>query len=138
MHLILLGLSQPRMQHLAMVLEQALTPVLPSFYLLTPDKPEELMLSTSPFRILLFASDPVEYGTTLWRHTLIMRGLPFQVIQAKEAGWVNQCLQALLGPEASKARAPEAQEEATRWQGVCESCSDPDCERRLFSGLLQA
>jgi hypothetical protein len=24
-----------------------------------------------------------------------------------------------------------------RWQGVCETCSDPDCEQRLFSGLLQ-
>jgi hypothetical protein len=24
---------------------------------------------------------------------------------------------------------------AARWQGLCEGCSDPDCERRLFTAL---
>lgn len=135
MQIVLLGLSQPRMQHLATVLENTLAPVLPSFSLCMPASPQELTLATSPFRILLFASDPAEHGTTLWRHTLMMRGLPFQVIQASGEDWVKQCLQALLPPKTSKDLG--TQDEATRWQGVCESCSDPDCERRLFSGLLQ-
>jgi len=135
MHIVLLGLSPPRMHHLAMVLEKALAPVLPSFDLLTPDKPEELTLDSSAYRILLLASAPAERGTTVWRHTLITRGLPFQVIQTSGEDWVKQCLQALLPTKKSKYSG--TQDEATRWQGVCESCSDPDCERRLFLGLLQ-
>jgi hypothetical protein len=123
------------MKHLAMVLEKALAPVLTDFSLHTPDSPQEWTLAASSFRILLFASDPSEHGTTLWRHTLIMQGLPFQVIQAKGEAWVKQCLQALLPLESFEGMG--CQDVAERWQGTCESCSDPDCERRLFSGLLQ-
>jgi hypothetical protein len=123
------------MKHLAMVLEKALAPVLPSFSLCMPATPEQWKLGPATFRILLFASDPAEHGTTLWRHTLIMQGLPFQVIQANGEAWVKQCLQALLPLESVEGMG--CQDEATRWQGTCESCSDPDCERRLFSGLLQ-
>ena len=135
MQIVLLGLSQPRMKHLAMVLEKALAPVLPSFSLHTPANPEQWKLGSATFRILLFASDPAEHGTTIWRQTLFMRGLPFQVIQASRKDWVKQCLQALL-PHQSLTDM-DYQNVPTRWQGTCESCSDPDCERRLFSGLLQ-
>jgi hypothetical protein len=135
MQIVLLGLSQPRMQHLAMVLEKALAPVLPGFSLLTPNSPQGWKPPPLPYRILLFASDPSEHGTTLWRHTLIMQGLPFQVIQANGEAWVKQCLQTLLPLESVEGMG--CQDVAERWQGTCESCSDPDCERRLFSGLLQ-
>jgi len=135
MQIVLLGLSQPRMKHLAMVLEKALAPVLSGFSLLTPNSPQGWKPPPLPYRILLFASDPSEHGTTLWRHTLIMQGLPFQVIQANGEAWVKQCLQTLLPLESVEGMG--CQDEATRWQGTCESCSDPDCERRLFSGLLQ-
>lgn len=135
MQIILLGLSQPRMQDLTTVLAQALAPVLPGFSLLTPDKPEEWRPPPLPYRIVLFSSKPLENCTRLWRHKLILQGLAFQVIQISDAAWVKQCLQALLPPESVKDRC--SQDVPTRWQGVCETCSDPDCEQRLFSGLLQ-
>jgi hypothetical protein len=135
MQIVLLGLSQPRMQDLTTVLAHALAPVLPSFSLLTPDKPEEWRPPPLPYRIVLFSSKPLENCTALWRHTLILQGLAFQVIQISDAAWVKQCVQALLPLESVKGMG--CQEVPTRWQGVCETCSDPDCERRLFSGLLQ-
>ena len=135
MQIVLLGLSQPRMQDLTTVLAHALAPVLPGFSLLTPDKPEEWTPPPLPYRIVLFASKPAHDSTALWRHTLILQGLAFQVIQISDAAWVKQCVQALLPLESAKGMG--CQEVPTRWQGVCETCSDPDCERRLFSGLLQ-
>ena len=135
MHIVLLGLSQPRMQDLTTVLAQALAPVLPGFSLFTPDKPKEWTPPPLPYRIVLFSSTPPENCTRLWRHTLILQGLAFQVIQLSDEAWVKQCLQALLPPESVKGMG--CQEVPTRWQGACETCSDPECERRLFSGLLQ-
>lgn len=88
-----------------------------------------------PYRIMLFSSKHQENCTAVWRHTLILRGLPFQVIQTSDAAWVKQCLQALLPLESVKGM--RCQDVPARWQGACETCSDPDCERRLFSGLLQ-
>lgn len=135
MHIVLLGLSQPRMQELTTVLAKALTPVVPGFSLFTSDQPQEWKPPSLPYRIVLFASKPAHDSTQLWRHTLILQGLPFQVIHLSDEAWVKQCLQALLPPESVKGVG--CQEVPTRWQGVCETCSDPDCERRLFSGLLQ-
>lgn len=135
MQIVLLGLSQPRMQELQTVLAQALAPALPGFSLHTPDSPEQWTPPPWPYRIMLFASNPAHERTGLWRHMLILQGLPFQVIQLSDKAWVKQCLQALLPPEPFKGM--ESQDVLTRWQGVCETCSDPDCERRLFSGLLQ-
>jgi len=135
MQIVLLGLLQPRMQELTTVLAQALAPVLTGFSVLTPDKPEEWTPPPLPYRIVLFSSKPHENCTAVWRHILISQGLPFQVIQISDAAWVAQCLQVLLPPESVKGIG--CQEVPARWQGVCETCSDPDCERRLFSGLLQ-
>lgn len=135
MQIVLLGLSQPRMQELTTVLVQALAPVLTGFSLLTPDKAEEWRPPPLPYRIMLFSSKHQENCTAVWRHTLILRGLPFQVIQTSDAAWVKQCLQALLPLESVKGM--RCQDVPARWQGACETCSDPDCERRLFSGLLQ-
>jgi hypothetical protein len=135
MHIVLLGLSQPRMQELTTVLAQAIAPVLPDFSLLTPDNPEGWKPPPLPYRIVLFASKPTHVSTGLWRHMLILQGLAFQVIQISDAAWVKQCLQALLPPQSVTDTG--LQDLPARWQGVCETCSDPDCERRLFSGLLQ-
>ena len=135
MQIVLLGLSPPRMQELTTVLAQALAPVLPDFSLLTPDSPKGWKPPPLPFRIVLFASKPAHDSTGLWRHTLILQGLAFQVIHISDAAWVKQCLQALLPHQSVSDMA--YQDVPARWQGVCETCSDPDCERRLFSGLLQ-
>ncbi len=135
MQIVLLGLSQPRMQELTTVLAQALAPVLTGFCLLTPDNAEEWTPPRLPYRIVLFSSKHQENCTAVWRDTLILQGLPFQVIQISDAAWVKQCLQALLPLESVKVMG--CQDVPARWQGACETCSDPDCERRLFSGLLQ-
>jgi len=135
MHIVLLGLSQPRMQELTTVLAQALTPALPDFSLFTPDKPHEWTPPPLPYRIVLFSSTPLENCTALWRDTLILQGLAFQVIQISDAAWVEQFLQAVLPHQSVTNKG--LQDVPARWQGVCETCSDPDCERRLFSGLLQ-
>jgi hypothetical protein len=135
MHIVLLGLSKPRMQELTTVLAQALAPVLPDFSLLTPDSPKGWKPPPLPYRIVLFSSSPLENCTALWRHILILQGLAFQVIQISDAAWLKQCLQAVM-PHQSVTDTG-LQDVTARWQGVCETCSDPDCERRLFSGLLQ-
>lgn len=136
MQLVLLGLSQPRMRHLGIVLEQALAPALKIFSILTPTQPEGWTPPCLPFRILLFVTQSVDNRAALWRDSLLLRGLPFQVIQASDEAWVEQCIQALL--PTPTVEGPRGQVVPTRWQGVCETCSDPDCERRLFSGLLQS
>ena len=135
MHIVLLGISQPRMQELTTVLAQALAPVLPGFSLLTPNSPQGWKPPPLPYRIVLFASEPAHNNTGLWRHLLILQGLAFQVIQISDAAWVKQCIQAMLPLESVEGMG--CQDVDKRWQGTCESCSDPDCERRLFSGLLQ-
>jgi hypothetical protein len=95
---------------------------------------------------------------------LLAQGLSFQVIHGNGEALVSQCLLAILPPDGfspagfamtsemasnlpsgfvmttQAASAPQGlgrQALPVRWQGVCETCSDPDCEQRLFSGLLQ-
>lgn len=65
---------------------------------------------------------------------LLAQGLPFQVIHGIGQELVTQCLLAILPPAL---QGFARQELPVRWQGVCETCSDPDCEQRLFFGLLQ-
>jgi len=76
------------------------------------------------------------------RQALTQTGLGFRVVYGRGLARLNNALLALgLAPE----------DEAT-WQGrtsaqfalnrghtawLCEKCSDPDCEHRLFTGLLQ-
>ena len=63
-------------------------------------------------------------------HTPLHGELPAQVRQclllarhrALQLGWT--------WPELAELQAPRP-----RWQGLCEACSDPDCEHRLFSRL---
>ena len=81
---------------------------------------------------------------------LLAQGLPFKVIHGIGQELVTQCLLAILPPDGfspsgfamTSAMASDLEGLArkampVRWQGVCETCSDPDCEQRLFSGLLQ-
>ena len=66
----------------------------------------------------------------LWRAWLCAHGLPHHVLHPV-GGCHRQPLRRLLGIDV--ATAPEPQTTA-RWH--CESCSDPDGERRLFRRLL--
>ena len=154
MDIVLLGLSPPRLQHLAAAIGPALTDFAPNWTLHTPlDAPLSQPAWTPPSlssRILLCANPEDTLNAQAWRAILLAQGLPFQVIHGISEALVAQCLMAILPPDGvspsgfamTTQAAPALQGLArqalpVRWQGVCETCSDPDCEQRLFSGLLQ-
>lgn len=67
--------------------------------------------------------------------------LPHSVLQGKPASQARQCLG--LAEHLARRKGwmwplwqQSAPASARRWLGVCEKCSDPDCEHRLFSGLM--
>jgi len=115
-------------------------------------------------RILLCVNPEDTTYAQAWRAMLLAQGLSFQVIHGNGEALVAQCLMAILPPDgfspsgfamtsemasnlpsgfamttqaASALQGLARQALPVRWQGVCETCSDPDCEQRLFSGLLQ-
>jgi hypothetical protein len=135
MDIVLLGLSQPRLQHLATALGQALKEFAPSSTLHTPQSHPTWTPPSLSSRILLCASSEDAPIAQAWRAILLGQGLSFQVVHGIGQELLKQCLLALLPPETAKGLAREGL--PIRWQGVCETCSDPDCELRLFSGLLQ-
>ncbi len=77
----------------------------------------------------------------LLREALTRHGLHFKVVYGQGLGRLNNALLA-LGLDAEDEAAWERRESAqfalnegrTPW--LCEKCSDPDCEHRLFTGLL--
>lgn len=67
------------------------------------------------------------HGTTdhHLRQALAQAGLTYGVVYGSGGHRLRQALR-LIAPEAVL---------PTRWHGVCEKCADPECERRLFTGL---
>ena len=150
MDIVLLGLSQPRLQHLATALEPVLKAFAPSATLHIPLNHLDWTPPSLSSRILLCVNPEDAGNAQTWRAILLAQGLPFQVIHGIGQELVTQCLLALLPPDCfnpsgfamTSAMASDLEGLArkampVRWQGVCETCSDPDCEQRLFSGLLQ-
>lgn len=74
------------------------------------------------------------------REQLLQAKLAFQVLHGDDALLLKQVRHALarsLRPlDSDLAERFMRDEIAPRWQGLCESCSDPDCEHRLFRRLL--
>ena len=150
MDIVLLGLSQPRLQHLATALEPVLKAFAPSATLHIPLNHLDWTPPSLSSRILLCVNPEDAGNAQTWRAMLLAQGLPFQVIHGIGQELVTQCLLALLPPDCfnpsgfamTSAMASDLEGLArkampVRWQGMCETCSDPDCEQRLFSGLLQ-
>ena len=150
MDIVLLGLTQSRLQHLATALEPALKAFAPRTTLYTPQSQTAWTPPSLSSRILLCVNPEDAGNAQTWRAILLAQGLPFQVIHGIGQELVTQCLLALLPPDCfnpsgfamTSAMASDLEGLArkampVRWQGVCETCSDPDCEQRLFSGLLQ-
>ena len=150
MDIVLLGLSQPRLQHLATALEPVLKAFAPSATLHIPLNHLDWTPPSLSSRILLCVNPEDAGNAQTWRAILLAQGLPFQVIHGIGQELVTQCLLALLPPDcftpsgfamtsamASTLEGLARKALPVRWQGVCETCSDPDCEQRLFSGLLQ-
>jgi HTH-type transcriptional regulator, transcriptional repressor of NAD biosynthesis genes len=70
------------------------------------------------------------------RRELQSAGIPFQTVYGSAEARLQHALRAvgaLLG-RPLVANNPELEAGTGRW--TCENCSDPDCERRLFSGLV--
>ena len=134
MDIVLLGLSPPRLQHLATALEPALKAFAPRATLHIPLNHLDWTPPSLSSRILLCVNSEDAGNAQTWRAILLAQGLPFQVIHGIGQELVTQCLLAIL-PPALQGLARKAM--PVRWQGMCETCSDPDCEQRLFSGLLQ-
>ena len=134
MDIVLLGLTQSRLQHLATALEPALKAFAPRATLHIPHSQLAWNPPSLSSRILLCVNPEDAGNAQTWRAILLAQGLPFQVIHGIGQELVTQCLLAILPPAL---QGFARQELPVRWQGVCETCSDPDCEQRLFSGLLQ-
>ena len=150
MDIVLLGLSQPRLQHLAAALRQTLKQFAPSLTFHTPQNHTDWTTPSLSSRILLCVNPEDAANAQAWRVILMDQGLSFQVIHGIGQELVTQCLLALLPPDcfnpsgfamtsamASTLEGLARKALPERWQGVCETCCDPDCEQRLFSGLLQ-
>ena len=134
MDIVLLGLTQSRLQHLATALEPALKAFAPRTTLYIPQSQTAWTPPSLSSRILLCVNPEDAGNAQTWRAMLLAQGLPFQVIHGIGQELVTQCLLAILPPAL---QGFARQELPVRWQGVCETCSDTDCEQRLFSGLLQ-
>ena len=134
MDIVLLGLTQPRLQPLATDIEPALKAFAPRTTLYIPQSQTAWTPPSLSSRILLCVNPEDAGNAQTWRAMLLAQGLPFQVIHGIGQELVTQCLLAILPPAL---QGFARQELPVRWQGVCETCSDPDCEQRLFSGLLQ-
>ena len=150
MDIVLLGLTQPRLQHLATALEPALKAFAPRTTLYIPQSQTAWTPPSLSSRILLCINPEDAANAQAWRAILLAQGLPFQVIHGIGQELVKQCLLAILPPDGfspsgfamtsamtSDLEGLARQALPVRWQGMCETCSDPDCEQRLFSGLLQ-
>jgi len=141
MDIVLLGLSTHRLRQLARALGPALKQFAPNWTLHTPNHPRQSEPAWTPpslsSRILLCVNPEDAAIAQAWRVILLAQGLPFQVIHGIAEALVAQCLLAILPPDGSSPSGLARQALSVRWQGVCETCSDPDCEQRLFSGLLQ-
>lgn len=70
------------------------------------------------------------------RQALADGGMPYQVVYGLGPARLHNALSALqnLLPHGNANTAPEKRGAA--WVWACDTCSDPDCERRLLSDLL--
>jgi len=76
------------------------------------------------------------------RDDLAQAGIAYQVVYGQGAERLQSALRALQPwlpcPAADAAPAARSDDPLARWGWSCDSCSDPQCERRLLSDLLQA
>jgi len=75
------------------------------------------------------AREPVD---ALVRESLAKAGVPYRVVYGSGEDRVRNALAPVLELLGER---PAATDDETRWKWVCEKCSDPECEHRLFTGL---
>ncbi|HSW16081.1 MAG TPA: ATP-binding protein [Ramlibacter sp.] len=74
--------------------------------------------------------EPVD---ALVRESLQKAGVDWRVVYGMGDERTRNALAAVA--EVAPWAWPSEPERAPRWQGLCDHCSDPDCEHRLFTGL---
>jgi len=74
------------------------------------------------------------------RDALAQAGIVYQVVYGQGAARLQSALRALQAwlPCEPGAAAIQGEDSLARWVWSCDTCSDPQCERRLLSDLLQA
>ncbi len=118
----------------------------PAFEITRPGQPEPghdlvLLMGLSASAVSPEVRAAQRQADTALRARLQALKLPFQVVYGEGPGLLNNALLALglTTDEAAQAQREAAQFNLNRgrtpWS--CEKCSDPDCEHRLFTGLLK-
>ena len=69
------------------------------------------------------------------RHTLDSRGIAYAVVYGSAQARTDCALQAIAYQRRRAAKRPAST--ASAWHWNCETCSDADCEHRLFSALVK-
>ncbi|MDB5871970.1 MAG: hypothetical protein JWQ07_1412 [Ramlibacter sp.] len=75
--------------------------------------------------------EPVD---ALVRAALEKAGVPYRVVYGQGAERLQGALAAI---DAIACNQAQPQRDAAPWVWTCDKCSDPDCEHRLFTGLLR-
>jgi nicotinamide riboside kinase len=73
----------------------------------------------------------------LLRQSLLQAGIAFSVVHGHGQQRLDNALMALGWPDYAQHAAGRIAPHENRPQWTCEKCSDPDCEHRLFTGLLK-
>ncbi|QTN29577.1 hypothetical protein HZ993_07095 [Rhodoferax sp. AJA081-3] len=76
------------------------------------------------------------HADTRLRHTLGSQSISYAVVYGSEHARTDCALQAIDYHRKHSARRPSTA--ASGWHWNCETCSDADCEHRLFSALVGA
>jgi hypothetical protein len=90
---------------------------------------------------LLLAPDPTdgphgEAADAMLREALERAGIAFQIVHGQGNARVQQALRAIGHAMGRSLVVADPALSVGRGQWSCENCSDPECERRLFSQLL--
>ncbi len=140
-----LGAAGTGAASLAERLRSALGPH-PKFEITSPGQPEPghglvLLMGLSASALSPEVHAAQRQADTALRAQLQALNLPFQVVYGEGSERLNNALLALglTTDEAAQVQRAAAQFDLNRgrtpWS--CEKCSDPDCEHRLFTGLLK-
>ncbi len=131
LQVVLIGAEISQRQHLAQALQQVLRTLASEVSLHIPPHPDDLTACPADAAHLLWT----QANSGPWRQQLHVLARPYQVVHGEPTEALRQCIYALLPP--AQAQDWARQMPPVRWQGVCETCGDADCEQRLFSGLLK-
>ena len=144
MKLLLLGQPASGLAELANQLRQAISKAPPHstpLHLETWDEPPSpaTWATLQAGDLVLLIESSAATGTD-WRQVLLATQLPFQVLfPSSSPGLLQEVLWAVgqhLRHQTGNSPWPLREEILARWQGICEKCSDPDCEHRLFRRLM--